>query len=210
MSNSLQIASIGQLILWPLIAYLVGSIPSAVIASKLFGLSDPRKTGSGNPGATNVLRSGNKTAAALTLIGDVLKGLIPVLIAQTLNLPVSVMALVAIAAFMGHLFPVFLKFKGGKGVATAIGVFTALSWQLILIFAGVWLLVAAIGRYSSLAALLASAVTGLASFAILNHPSQMQLIGAIILIVAFLFQRHRGNIDRLRSGTEPKLGQKPK
>ena len=197
-----------QLILWPLAAYLIGSISSAVIISKLFGLGDPRKVGSGNPGTTNVLRSGSKLAAALTLLGDVAKGAIPVYAAQHYGLAIPLIASVAIAAFMGHLYPIYLKFKGGKGVATAIGVFIALSWKLALVFIVVWLIVAILSRYSSLAALLASAITGLASFAVFNQAHQMQLIGAVILIVAFLFQRHRDNLERLKNGTEGKIGAK--
>jgi len=194
--------------IWPVLGYLFGSISSAVIVSKLFRLDDPRKVGSGNPGATNVLRSGNKFAAALTLLGDVLKGVVPVLLAQHFGASTGVIAMVSIAAFMGHLFPVFLGFKGGKGVATAIGVFLALSWKLLAVFALTWLSVAAMTRYSSLAGLMAAAATGLASFAIFNQHSQLQLIGAVFWIVAFLFQRHRENIERLKAGTEPKIGQK--
>ncbi|MFT4628939.1 MAG: glycerol-3-phosphate acyltransferase PlsY [Dinoroseobacter sp.] len=196
-------------ILWPLAAYLVGSISSAVIISKIFRLSDPRDVGSGNPGATNVLRSGNKLAAFLTLLGDLLKGLLPVAAAQHYGLSVAIIALVAIAAFIGHLYPVFLGFKGGKGVATAIGVFAALSWKLFALFTLTWIIVAAVSRYSSLAALLAAAVTGLGSFAIFNQKPELQLIGAVFLIVAFLFKRHRPNIERLKAGTEPKIGKKP-
>ncbi len=192
----------------PLIAYLIGSISSAVLVSRLFSLNDPRKSGSGNPGATNVLRSGNKIAAALTLLGDVLKGAIPVLIALHLDLPPAIVALVCIAAFMGHLWPIFFGFKGGKGVATAVGVFAALDLTLFAVFAVVWLLTAAISRYSSLAALLAAAVSGLASFAIFNQPQLVPIVGAVFWIVAFLFQRHRENIERLRSGTESKIGAK--
>lgn len=113
----------------------------------------------------------------------------------------------AIAAFMGHLFPIFFGFKGGKGVATAIGVFVALSWKLFLVFVVTWLVVAAISRYSSLAGLIAGMATALSSFAIFNQTHQVQLIGAVALIVAFLFQRHRENIERLKSGTESKIGQ---
>ena len=197
-----------QFILWPLASYIIGSIPSAVIAAKMFNLNDPRKTGSGNPGATNVLRSGNKFAAVLTLLGDLAKGLIPVLLAQHYQQSVPVIALVAIAAFLGHLYPVFLNFKGGKGVATAIGVFAALSWQLVTVFVGAWFLVAAVSHYSSLAALIASAISAMASFAIFNQREELQLVGAVFLIVAFLFKRHRENIDRLKAGTETKIGQK--
>jgi len=194
--------------LWPVLGYLFGSISSAVIVSKLFRLDDPRDVGSGNPGATNVLRSGNKAAAAVTLLGDILKGALPVLLAQYAGVSSGVLALVAIAAFMGHLFPVFFGFNGGKGVATAIGVYAALSWQLLLVFAVFWVVTAALTRYSSLSALVASAVTGIASFAVFNDKSELQLIGAVFWIVAFTFQRHRENIDRLKNGTEGKIGLK--
>lgn len=194
---------------WPILGYLFGSISSAVIVSKLFRLGDPRETGSGNPGATNVLRSGNKFAAAITLIGDVLKGVIPVVLAQYADVSSGVLAMVAIAAFMGHLYPIFFGFKGGKGVATAIGIFIALSWKLVVVFAITWVLVAAITRYSSLASLMATSITGVASFAIFNQEHQLQLIGAIFWIVAFTFQRHRENIERLKNGTEGKIGKKP-
>lgn len=197
-------------VLWPVLGYLFGSISSAVIVSKLFRLDDPRNVGSGNPGATNVLRSGNKFAAILTLLGDVLKGVAPVLLAKYAGVSNPIIACVAIAAFMGHLYPIFFGFKGGKGVATAIGVYIALSWKLLLVFGLVWAATAAISRYSSLAALVASAVTGLAAFAIFNEQAQLQLVGAVFWIVAFTFQRHRGNIERLKAGSEPKIGQKKK
>ena len=193
---------------WPILGYLFGSISSAILISKIFRLGDPRETGSGNPGATNVLRSGNKFAAALTLLGDVLKGVIPVVLAQYAEVSVGVLAAVSIAAFMGHLFPIFFGFKGGKGVATAIGVFIALSWKLVLVFAITWGLVAAISRYSSLASLMATSAAGIASFAIFNQAHQLQLIGAVFWIVAFTFQRHRENIERLKQGTEGKIGKK--
>jgi len=197
-------------ILWPTLGYLFGSISSAILVSKLFRLEDPRNVGSGNPGATNVLRSGNKFAAGLTLLGDVLKGVIPVLLAQYYSGSVAIVAMVAIAAFMGHLFPIFFGFKGGKGVATAIGVFVALSWKLFVVFVVTWLITAKISRYSSLSGLMAAAATGIASFAVFNQEHQLQLIGAVFWIVAFLFQRHRANIERLKSGTEPKIGQSKK
>ena len=197
-------------IVWPVLGFLFGSISSAILVSKLFRLEDPRNVGSGNPGATNVLRSGNKFAAGLTLLGDVLKGVIPVLLAQYYSGSVAIVAMVAIAAFMGHLFPIFFGFKGGKGVATAIGVFVALSWKLFAVFVVTWLITAKISRYSSLSGLMAAAATGIASFAVFNQEHQLQLIGAVFWIVAFLFQRHRANIERLKSGTEPKIGQSKK
>lgn len=189
-------------------AYLMGSFSSAIVTAKIMRLPDPRETGSGNPGATNVLRSGGKLAGAITLIGDVLKGVVPVVIAQMLETSTGVIALTAIAAFMGHLYPLYYGFKGGKGVATAIGVIGALSPVLLAVFLGVWVLSAAIFRYSSLAALLASAITGLSSFAVFTDPNDLQLIGAVLWLMAFMFQRHRDNIERIKNGTEPKLGQK--
>lgn len=195
-------------VLGPLAAYLIGSVPFAVLISNMFSLADPRNVGSGNPGATNVLRSGNKAAAALTLLADMLKGAVPVYLALHWQASSPLVALVAIAAFLGHLFPVFLGFKGGKGVATALGVFIALSWKLFLCFGLVWLVIAAWTRYSSLAALCASAVTGVASFAVFNQPHQLQLIGAVFCIVALLFLRHRDNIERLKTGRESKIGSK--
>lgn len=196
--------------LWPVIGYLLGSISCAILISKLFSLSDPRKVGSGNPGSTNVLRSGNKLAAALTLLGDVLKGLIPVLLASHFTNSAGIVSVTAITAFLGHLYPLYHGFKGGKGVATAIGVFLALEPFLFLGFGITWLLVAAISRYSSLSALLASAATFILSFALFREPEQFTYIGAVFFIVAFLFKRHRDNIDRLRAGTESKIGQKNK
>ena len=193
---------------WSVLGYLFGSISSAILVSKLFSLDDPRNVGSGNPGATNVLRSGNKLAAGLTLLGDVLKGVIPVVLALQFSDSIAIVAAVAITSFMGHLFPIFFGFKGGKGVATAIGVFAALSWKLLLVFMAVWLITAKVSRYSSLSGLMAAAATGLASFAVFNQAHELQLIGAVFWIVAFLFQRHRANIERLRSGTEPKIGEK--
>lgn len=195
-----------QLFAWPLIGYLIGSISSAILFSKLFGLADPRETGSGNPGATNVLRSGGKIAALATLLADVAKGVIPVVLAQHFNASVAVIALTALTAFLGHLYPLYYSFKGGKGVATAMGVFSALSLHLGAVFILTWLLVAAVFRYSSLASLIASGVTGLASFAIFNSQAELQLIGAVFMIVAFTFKRHSENIGRLKAGKENKLG----
>lgn len=200
-------SAISQFI-WPLLAYLLGSVSSAIIVSRLFSLADPRTTGSGNPGATNVLRTGGKLPAAITLVGDFAKGFLPVLLAQLAGLSNGIVALVAIASFSGHLYPIFFGFKGGKGVATALGVFAALSWILIATFAIAYLLVAALFRYSSLASLIATAICGVASFAIFNQQRELQLIGAVFWIVAFTFQRHRGNIERLKNGKETKIGKK--
>ena len=189
----------------PFAAYLLGSIATAVIVSRLFGLPDPRTIGSGNPGATNVLRTGNKLAALATLIGDLLKGLIPVLVARALDAGDLIIALTALAAFIGHLFPVFFQFKGGKGVATALGVLLGLSPWLGLSTLGVWLLIAFTLRYSSLAALTAALAAPLIGW--LLHLDSAILI-TISLMSALLIWRHIGNIQRLLRGEESRIGQK--
>lgn len=188
-------------------AYLVGSIPFAMISSKIFGLADPRTYGSGNPGATNVLRSGNKKAALFTLIGDALKGTLAVVVAKQMGLDDTTIALVALAVFLGHLYPVFLGFKGGKGVATAAGVLFALDPILGAAVAGTWLLVAYVSRYSSLAALVAAAAAPL--FAALMHGATNQTIVVGILGMA-LIGKHWQNIQRLLAGQESKIGGKKK
>ena len=188
-------------------AYLVGSIPFAMISSKIFGLADPRTYGSGNPGATNVLRSGNKKAALFTLIGDALKGTLVVVVAKQMGLDDTTIALVALAVFLGHLYPVFLGFKGGKGVATAAGVLFALDPLLGAAVAGTWLLVAYVSRYSSLAALVAAAAALL--FAALMHGATNQTIVVGILGMA-LIGKHWQNIQRLLAGQESKIGGKKK
>jgi glycerol-3-phosphate acyltransferase PlsY len=190
-----------------LAAYLLGSVPFAMISSKLFGLADPRSYGSGNPGATNVLRSGNKKAALLTLIGDALKGWVAVFFAQRMGLSDNVIGLVALAVFLGHLYPIFLKFKGGKGVATAAGVLLALDPVLGLGVMGTWLAVAYISRYSSLAAVLAAAVAPL--FAALMHGAS-NLVIIIGIIGMALIGKHWQNIQRLLAGQESKIGGKKK
>ena len=188
-------------------AYLLGSVPFAMISSKVFGLADPRTYGSGNPGATNVLRSGNKKAALMTLIGDALKGAVAVIVAQQMGLSDTVIALVALAVFLGHLYPIFLKFKGGKGVATAAGVLLALDPILGLAVAGIWLLVAYVSRYSSLAALIAAASAPV--IAVLMHGATNQTIVVGILGMA-LIGKHWQNIQRLMAGQESKIGSKKK
>jgi glycerol-3-phosphate acyltransferase PlsY len=190
-----------------LAAYLLGSVPFAMISSKLFGLADPRSYGSGNPGATNVLRSGNKKAALLTLIGDALKGWVAVFVAQRMGFSDNVIGLVALAVFLGHLYPIFLKFKGGKGVATAAGVLLALDPVLGLGVMGTWLAVAYISRYSSLAAVLAAAVAPL--FAALMHGAS-NLVIIIGIIGMALIGKHWQNIQRLLAGQESKIGGKKK
>jgi len=194
-----------QIILFPLLAYLIGSISSAILISKVMRLPDPRQIGSGNPGATNVLRSGNKSAAFLTLLCDMLKGLIPVLLAYYFTRTPSVIALAAIAAFMGHLYPVYYGFKGGKGVATAIGVFLGLNIYIFFAFAIAWLATAYLTRMSSFAALAASAVSLISSVLFWQN---LPVVGAIFVIVAFIFLKHRSNIERIVAGTESKIGEK--
>ena len=185
-------------------AYLIGSISCAIILSKLFGLNDPRQVGSGNPGATNVLRSGNKTAAAMTLIGDMLKGLIPILIARYIFADAIILACTALGAFLGHLYPIYYRFKGGKGVATLFGIFLGLNPVIFLVMATVWISMAKVFKMSSLASLCAGGSALLMSF---FQPS-IPILGATFAITALLFWKHRDNIDRLRAGTESKIGNK--
>ncbi|MCX8086346.1 MAG: glycerol-3-phosphate 1-O-acyltransferase PlsY [Rhodocyclaceae bacterium] len=188
-----------------ILGYLIGSLPFAVIVSKAFGLADPREHGSGNPGATNVLRTGHKTAAALTLLGDAAKGWLAMLLAAKLGADGTAQAFVGLAAFLGHLFPVFLRFRGGKGVATALGVLIGLDGWLAAGALLAWLATALISRYSSLAALVAASVAPL--FALASHG-----VGAtsavVVAMCALLIWRHRANIRRLLAGTESKIGQK--
>lgn len=188
-------------------AYLLGSVPFAVVVSRAFGLADPRSYGSGNPGATNVLRSGNKKAAILTLLGDALKGWVAVFAAQKLGFSDAVVGLVALAVFFGHLFPIFLKFKGGKGVATAAGVLLALDPLVGLAVLGTWLFVAFAFRYSSLAAV---AAAGLAPIYVgLTRGTDGMIIIVGILALA-LVGKHWQNIQRLLAGQESKIGSKKK
>ena len=190
-----------------LAAYLLGSVPFAMISSRIFGLADPRSYGSGNPGATNVLRSGNKKAALVTLIGDALKGWAAVFIAQKMGFSDNVIGLVALAVFFGHLFPIFLKFKGGKGVATAAGVLLALDPLLGLAVLGTWLFVAFAFRYSSLAAVLAAGLAPV--YQVLMHGGNGQTIVVGILALA-LIGKHWQNLQRLLGGQEAKIGSKKK
>ncbi|MDR3491589.1 MAG: glycerol-3-phosphate 1-O-acyltransferase PlsY [Gammaproteobacteria bacterium] len=194
------------IVLSSLFAYCIGSFSSAVITCKIMGLPDPRSQGSGNPGATNVLRFGGKKAAIITLVCDVLKGVIPVLIAKSLGFDELTLACVAFAAFIGHLYPVFFKFKGGKGVATAFGCLAALSWPLGLSIALTWLLIAVVFRYSSLSALIAALVAPIfaAHFTNLDY-TIMTSIMAVLLIY-----RHKRNIQNLIAGKEDKIGKKKK
>ncbi|UFX42310.1 glycerol-3-phosphate 1-O-acyltransferase PlsY [Bradyrhizobium sp. 41S5] len=186
-----------------LIGYLLGSIPFGMILTRLAGTQDLRTIGSGNIGATNVLRTGHKGLAAATLIGDMLKGTIAVIIAGTIDGPNAAM-LAALGAFLGHLFPVWLKFRGGKGVATYIGVLLGLFWPAALIFAVIWLGTAYTTRYSSLSALIAAFVTPLFLWWF-GHNALASLFAVLTLL---LFYTHRENIKRLQAGTEGKIGEK--
>lgn len=196
------------------VAYLIGSLSFAVIVSSVMGLNDPRTYGSGNPGATNVLRSGSKAAAALTLLLDAVKGLIPVLLVKywgpDYGLHDGTLALVAIGAFLGHLFPVFFKFKGGKGVATALGVLLGISGWLGLFVLLTWLAVALTTRYSSLSALIAAVLAPvyyvLFGGTVWNYDQSVLL--AVIAMSALLLWRHAENISRLLKGQESKIGSK--
>lgn len=181
--------------------YLSGSVPYGLILTRMAGHGDIRKVGSGNIGATNVLRAGGKKLAIITLLLDGLKGTVPVLIAKEVHMDYAVMT--ALAAFLGHLFPVWLKFKGGKGVATSIGVMLALQWQLGLAIICVWLLVAMTTKYSSAAALAAFAAAPLLAAVLSGGDYQMIVISLIVSVIVWL--RHHENIARLAKGTEGKI-----
>jgi glycerol-3-phosphate acyltransferase PlsY len=202
-----------QEILLILLAYLIGSVSFAVVVSKCMRLPDPYTYGSGNPGATNVLRTGNKLAAGLTLMGDALKGFFAVMLARfllgdeslTSTLSSWVLCGVVLAVFVGHLFPVFHGFKGGKGVATACGILFGVNWVLGLATLSTWIIVAMFMRYSSLAAL-AAAVFGPIYFVFLFGFQPMGL--ALLIVCALLIWRHRSNITNLLNGTESRIGSK--
>jgi glycerol-3-phosphate acyltransferase PlsY len=185
-----------------LISYCIGSVSSAIIVCKIMGLPDPRTEGSKNPGATNVLRLGGKKAAIITLLGDTLKGVLPILIARGLGFDDTALALIAFAAFLGHLFPVFFHFEGGKGVATALGCMLALNWPTALCWMATWGIMAFIFRYSSLSALTASV---LAPFYIWFFTGNLIWVSTIALMSILLIIRHRGNIVKLIRGKENKL-----
>ncbi|MFN3938312.1 MAG: glycerol-3-phosphate 1-O-acyltransferase PlsY [Gemmobacter sp.] len=191
------------LLLAAAVGYVLGSIPFGIVLARVFGLGDLRRIGSGNIGATNVLRTGNRVAAALTLILDGAKGAIAVLLARA-ALGEDAAQLAGVAAFLGHLFPVWLGFRGGKGVATFLGTLLALAWPAGLLACATWLVVATVSRYSSLSALVAAALS----------PLWLWLTGAaaaglaVLLMVALIFTRHETNIRRLLSGEEPKIGRK--
>src|SRR5690606_7310243 len=197
-------------LLWPLagfvVAYLIGSLSFAVLVSRLFGLSDPRTYGSGNPGATNVLRSGSKAAALLTLLLDALKGYVPVAVAVAMGWSELAVTAIGLGAFIGHLWPIFFRFAGGKGVATAAGVllgFNPAMGGLVLL---VWLFMAAVFRYSSLAALVAALAAPLLHVALSGGVSIMTW--GVLIMSLLLIWRHAENIRKLLAGQESKLGQK--
>jgi len=184
-------------------AYLLGSVSSAVLVCRIMGLPDPRTQGSNNPGATNVLRFGGKKAGMLTLLGDSLKGFIPVLAANLLGRDPAVLAAVAMAAFLGHLYPLFFRFQGGKGVATALGVQFGLSWQIGGAVAAIWLFMALVLKISSLAALVSMAAAPLVVWWFWPAP---ELIVMSVLMTLLLFWRHRSNIRNLIEGSEDTIG----
>lgn len=194
---SLAIAAIG--------AYLLGSVSFAIVVSRLLGLADPRSYGSKNPGATNVLRSGSKVAAVLTLLGDAGKGALAVWIAWVASQDLTIAAIAGLAAFIGHLFPVFHRFAGGKGVATAAGVLLALDWRVGAGTVATWIIIAVFLRYSSLAALVAALFAPLAALFVLGAGLPAL---AVLAMAALLIWRHKQNIARLLAGTEPRLGAK--
>lgn len=187
-----------------IIAYLLGSVSAAIIVCKIMQLPDPRTQGSGNPGATNVLRVGGKKAAAITLFADMLKGLVPVLVARSLELDTLSIALTGAAGFGGHLFPVFFGFKGGKGVATLLGVLFGFSWWVGLATAATWLLVAKVFKLSSLAALIATALSPVYLYYLIDNATA--LITTTIIMVIILYWRHKSNIQKLLSGSESSIG----
>jgi acyl phosphate:glycerol-3-phosphate acyltransferase len=187
-------------VLWIVGAYLLGSVSFGIVVSKLFGLADPRTVGSGNPGATNVLRSGKKSAALLTLLGDALKGWSPVWLALQSNQLMWVVSWVGIAVFLGHLYPIYFKFKGGKGVATALGVMLAISPLLGLAALVTWMIVFAFSRYASLASIVAALFVPIHSYYYLRPYKDFFFM--LLVLSGLLIWRHRGNIKKLLNGTE--------
>ena len=191
------------LLLWAVIGYLLGSVPFGMVLTRVMGLGNLRDIGSGNIGATNVLRTGSKTAAALTLLLDGGKGAVAVLLARAMT-GEDAAQIAGLAAMLGHCYPVWLRFKGGKGVATYIGLVLALAWPVGLAVCATWLVAAAASRTSSLAALAASALSTF--WMVLLGQGHALVLGALLTLL--IFWRHRANITRLRAGTEPKIGQK--
>lgn len=191
---------------WIVAAYFLGSVSFGILVSRLYGLADPRTVGSGNPGATNVLRSGRKSAAALTLLGDALKGWFPVWLALQSNMLMWVVAAVGLAVFFGHLYPIYHRFKGGKGVATALGVMLAVSLWLGLACLLTWAIVFAVSRISSLSAIVAAALSPLfAAWLLLPYKDYVLMV---LVMAIMLVWRHRSNIQKLLAGTESGFGKK--
>jgi acyl phosphate:glycerol-3-phosphate acyltransferase len=191
------------LILAAVLGYLLGSVPFGIVITRAMGLGDLRQIGSGNIGATNVLRTGNKRAALATLVLDAAKGGVAVLIARWL-LAEDAAQLAGLAAFLGHLFPVWLRFKGGKGVATFLGILLALDWRVGLAVCAIWAVAALVSRTSSVAALMAAASSSAWLF-FFNNGRMLLVVMVMTLLVYF---RHRSNLQRIKAGTEPKIGQK--
>ena len=190
-------------VLLVVVGYLAGSVSTAILVCRAMGLPDPRSEGSRNPGATNVLRFGGKKAAAITLAGDFLKGLLPVLLARWAGVEEIGLALTALAAFLGHLYPVFFGFEGGKGVATAFGAILGLSWPVALAALVIWLLMAFVVRISSLSALTAAVATPICSW---WFDAPVAQNGVILVMALLLVWRHRSNIQNLLAGVEDKIG----
>lgn len=197
------IAPLPVLVLWAAIGYLLGSIPFGIVLARLMGLGDLRKIGSGNIGATNVLRTGNKAAAAGTLLLDGAKGAIAVLLARAM-VGEDAAQLAGLAAFIGHCYPVWLKFRGGKGVATFIGVFLALAWPVGLLVCGTWLFGVAITRMSSVGALTAAMSSTVWTF----FMARVDMIVLATVLTALIYWSHRANLARIKAGTEPRIGEK--
>ena len=189
-------------LLYILLAYLLGSFSSAVVVCKVMGLSDPREGGSNNPGTTNVLRLHGKPAAIITLASDLLKGLIPILIGKMLGVDHATLACMGLAAFLGHLYPIFFGFLGGKGIATFIGVIFGFAWQIGVVFMITWFIIAKLFKYSSLAALVASLVSIVAANFFLPPPYYLI---AMIIMTILIYWRHKANIEKLIAGTESKI-----
>ena len=198
------VTSQGMLLLSAIFGYLLGSIPFGILVTRAMGLGDLRVIGSGNIGATNVLRTGNKRAALATLLLDGGKGAVAVLLARWLVGGEDAAQVAGLAAFLGHIFPIWLGFKGGKGVATFLGLFLALDWRIGLAVAATWLVVALVGRVSSIAALFAAASSGLWILALTNG----SLLVLALILTVLIYVRHGENLKRLKAGTEPRIGQK--
>lgn len=192
-----------EIIVAVILAYLIGSISSSIIIAKSLGLPDPRSLGSGNPGATNMLRTGSKKAAALTLAGDLLKGLLPLLIARGLNFDIQALCMMGLFAILGHMYPVYYRFRGGKGVATTLGVLLGTYWPLAIIWAITWLVIAKLFKFSSLAALCATTALPFIAY-FLKLDQSIILLTAVVSI--FVIWRHRSNIKNLISGKEGRIG----